>query len=365
MASIRFISPQGKLVKQKSRADKRKVGKVWEYRMQMQFRTGKKDNKRRQWFPDLPDIGCLAAAEAYVAKETGRSASVGSLASWEDCIKAWKIKKKPSETYLSDVELTVKKIKEEFNDRYPAEISKTEMSGWLREKADKFTREDIPTADLDDYIEAIKDEKLRLPFLMMLFTGERNTAICELKWENVKSDRFYITQKGEKLREILTTPVIDKILNQAKQLAGKHDNPTSTVFFNKKLTPWNKSTLVKALGRAFKKATLEHRTPHELRHTFTTRLLEQGFSPIAVAAARGDENINSQTSYTHLHIEQAHKAMLGIEKMFGGIAEKHLDFKPKPKVEKTYKIKCDCGKIHNIKASELDKYASQVRQKKP
>jgi integrase/recombinase XerC len=395
MASIRFITPKGKLVTQKSKADRRKVGKVWEYRMQMQFRTGKKDNKRRQWIPDLPDSDCMGSARAYVARESGLLVSSGNH-SWDDVFEDWKIQKDPQERTVYDFSLVKKAVEERFVGCGPWDISRQEMASWLKKKASDTSgrtankylanmramvnvsatlnglkpapwidipnfehvpakRKDIKSADLDNYIKALKDERVRLPILMLLFTGERNSAICGLTWDDLGGDRFTVTKKGGKQREILYTPIIKEIIKQAKKLWQDYGKPTHTVFFNRKNNPWSAWDLDRTVGKLFHDAKLPHITPHQLRHTFTTRAQERGLAPASIAAALGHENINTQQIYTHLNPEEGRKAMEEVgDQAFGDLAKEYLGYEKTPEKEKAFTVKCPhCKKSHKIKASDL------------
>ena len=155
--------------------------------------------------------------------------------------------------------------------------------------------------------------------------GMRNKAILELLWatgmrvselsgldfENLNLDENEITVfgKGAKERIVLVSERAKKYLKQyidvARPLIAK-DNPTpltekSPVFINKTGFRLQNKSIRNAINDIVDKIQLpKHVTPHVFRHSFATKMIENGADLRVVQELLGHASISNTQIYTHI-----------------------------------------------------------------
>ena len=164
--------------------------------------------------------------------------------------------------------------------------------------------------------------------LELLFsTGLRVSELCGLNQDlDLSRDEFSVRGKGEKVRVVFLSASAKKAVGEylkkrgdmseallvsygpsfAKASAGKKglDLP--------RITPRSVERLVKQY--AIKAGITRKVTPHTLRHSFATDLLENGADLRSVQALLGHANISTTQVYTHVtdkHLREVHKAFHG------------------------------------------------------
>lgn len=145
-------------------------------------------------------------------------------------------------------------------------------------------------------------------------TGLRVSELCSLNRNQVdlKRREFAVTGKGRKTRIVFLTPeASDKI---SKYFDRRTDN-LSAVFLShgprskqtdevvaskdaKRLTPWSIANLVRKY--AIKAGIVKKVTPHTLRHSFATTLLNNGADIRSVQEMLGHASITTTQIYTHV-----------------------------------------------------------------
>ncbi len=155
--------------------------------------------------------------------------------------------------------------------------------------------------------------------LAMLTTGVRKAELCNLKGRDIKTYRNQIvldvTGKGQRHRRIgLKNDTYSAIQNYTK--AQGNGCPDHTVYFTlgkhglcaeQSLTP----KAVDCIIQKYSKMALVRKrvTPHTLRHTFATSLLDAGVDLKTVQALMGHSHIRTTERYLHSNDDKKFEAI--------------------------------------------------------
>ena len=150
----------------------------------------------------------------------------------------------------------------------------------------------------------------RLILMFLYYTGIRLDEIVNLKWEDIDFQRGTIhlkTAKGDKERVVFFH---EKLKTFIEYFNLKKDGYVFLSNFGKK---YNKRTIQKIVSNAAKKAGISKKvTPHILRHSFATHLLEAGADIRHIQKLLGHSNLQTTQIYTHINKER----LKSIHKMF-------------------------------------------------
>ena len=115
-----------------------------------------------------------------------------------------------------------------------------------------------------------------------------------LRWDQCQGGVLsFLRTKSGKAKQILISPLIEAVLASQSQM-----HPW--VFTNSR-TGKPYATISKNLGRALARAgiTTGDVTPHTLRHTALSRMIEQGYDDYTVMAISGHSSTRMLARYTH------------------------------------------------------------------
>ncbi|HZT34727.1 MAG TPA: site-specific tyrosine recombinase/integron integrase [Nitrososphaera sp.] len=154
-------------------------------------------------------------------------------------------------------------------------------------------------------LEDVRDKAV----LELLFsTGLRVSELCNLKRDlDLSRDEFSVRGKGEKVRVVFLSSAAKAAIRAYE--AKRTDIDNDSLF---PLTPRSVERMVKK--RAIEAGITRKVTPHVIRHSFATDLLENGADLRSVQALLGHQNIATTQVYTHLtdkHLREVHKAFHG------------------------------------------------------
>lgn len=170
-----------------------------------------------------------------------------------------------------------------------------------KEAAEMLTSLDIGTEDW---------KTLNAKMLITIFynTGMRLSELINLKENHLDLSRgqLKVLGKGNKERIIPVSRAMIKEIEEYRRLKKKmFEKPGETLLVTdkgKKLYPKYAYLLVNQyLGTA---GTLDKKSPHVLRHTFATHLMNQGADLNAVRELLGHSSLASTQIYTHNSIEK-------------------------------------------------------------
>jgi site-specific recombinase XerD len=171
--------------------------------------------------------------------------------------------------------------------------------------------EKIPLAKNDGKLPVIlsKDEvqrmidstlniKHRLILMFLYYTGIRLHEIVNVKWEDIDFDRGVIhlkVTKGSKDRVIFFH---EKLKNFISEFNLKRQG---LVFLSNTGEKYDKRSIQMVVRNAAKRAGIAKRvTPHTLRHSFATHLLEGGADIRHIQNLLGHANLQTTQIYTHV-----------------------------------------------------------------
>lgn len=161
--------------------------------------------------------------------------------------------------------------------------------------------------------------------LFLLNTGLRIGEAAGLKWDSLELKTGQVTVCGQmvydklkrqyvetltKTGDIRTVPLTPEVTAMMQAHRDKHRFTQEYVFVSKS----GKCICSSAVSRNFKsiaeQAGIEPFTPHVLRHTYITRMIQSGLSPSVVQRLAGHKSISITLSvYTHISCEDAVRAV--------------------------------------------------------
>ncbi|AMQ17885.1 site-specific tyrosine recombinase/integron integrase [Thermococcus peptonophilus] len=162
----------------------------------------------------------------------------------------------------------------------------------------------------------------RLIVLLLYGAGLRVSELCNLKKDDVDIDRGLIVVRGGKGAKDRVVPIPKYLADEIRAyLESRSDNSEYLLVEERrrrkdKLSTRNVWYLLKRYGQ---KAGVEV-TPHKLRHSFATHLLEEGVDIRAIQELLGHSNLSTTQIYTKVTVEHLRKAQEKaklIEKLMG------------------------------------------------
>jgi len=149
---------------------------------------------------------------------------------------------------------------------------------------------------------------LRDYILVRLFyqTGMRLSELTGLKDADVSNDVIKVFGKRNKERMIPISSNLSTILKDYKDLKNKQFPNSSIAFIvsDKGDKVYEKFVYRKVNYYIGKVSSLEKKSPHVLRHTFATHMLNNGADLNAIKEILGHENLSATQVYTHNSFEK-------------------------------------------------------------
>ncbi|PIZ84077.1 MAG: tyrosine recombinase XerC [Candidatus Omnitrophica bacterium CG_4_10_14_0_2_um_filter_44_9] len=176
-------------------------------------------------------------------------------------------------------------------------------------KQDKFLPKFLTEADVVKLIEAPDCDTLKglrdTAILETLYsTGMRVSELCSLTDEAVDfiGATVKVMGKGKKERML---PIGERALRAIRNYLKERNIQSRAVFLNKNKKQLGPRGIRKMMDVYIRKISLkEHISPHTLRHSFATHLLDRGADLRSVQELLGHANLSSTQIYTHLTTEK-------------------------------------------------------------
>lgn len=136
--------------------------------------------------------------------------------------------------------------------------------------------------------------------LTMYTLGLRISEAIALKPENIIASQMLVRIVGKRNRE-RALPLPPSFLQALRRFWCTHRHPTCLFLNTTRTGPISRKTMSRAFKSARLRAGLPDRvTPHALRHSFATHLMESGVDTRTVQILLGHASITSTQIYTHL-----------------------------------------------------------------
>jgi len=134
-------------------------------------------------------------------------------------------------------------------------------------------------------------------------TGIRLSELIHLKVEDVKKDHVKVVGKGDKQRLIPINRTLTYKLN--KYINTNGFKTADSLFKTSQGKPLYPMYVYRVVKKALTKVTsLNKKSPHVIRHSFATHLLNKGADINAIKKMLGHENLAATQVYTHNSIER-------------------------------------------------------------
>ncbi len=159
--------------------------------------------------------------------------------------------------------------------------------------------------EVKSLINAAQFEKTKLMIKMLYSTGLRVSELVNLTPKDIdfKENIGWVRKgKGNKDRSFNLNEKLNKELTKYLE-----KNPKNKYLFSeeKPLSPRNIQLILKRLS---KRANINKKiSPHTLRHSFATHLLDRGENLLSIQELLGHENLETTKIYTHISREQIKK----------------------------------------------------------
>ena len=156
--------------------------------------------------------------------------------------------------------------------------------------------------------------RARLLLELIYGSGLRISECQSLHWNQlrIKERLVRVIGKGNKERIV---PITDTLISWLEQFrvaeieAGRAPSETSYVFLSEDGKPFGVRTLRNDIHDLLRSIGWEGKaSPHVLRHSFATHLLENGAEIMSVKEMLGHSNISTTQVYTHVNAERLREA---------------------------------------------------------
>lgn len=151
-------------------------------------------------------------------------------------------------------------------------------------------------------------EFLNLLIVLTLYhTGIRRSELINLKLSDIDSSKKSIKVLGKRNKERII-PVLDEWLQAMNAFLDAYPNSSGFLFETKKGAKLNPSIVYRAVKSNLNLVTTQpKKSPHVLRHSFATNMLENGADLNAIKELLGHSSLSATQIYTKNSLEKLKK----------------------------------------------------------
>ncbi len=184
------------------------------------------------------------------------------------------------------------------------EILKKEFGDIKTPKKDKQLPEVLSKTEVKTLIDSADNEKSRLIVSLLYSGGLRVSELVNLKVNDVNfNDNTGWVRRGKGAKDRLFT-LSSSLSQDLKSYLEGRDH----VYIFSKEKPLTTRNIQKIINGTKKRAAINKKvTPHTLRHSYATHLLESGVDIRLIQTLLGHANLNTTQMYTHISTDQIKK----------------------------------------------------------
>jgi len=184
------------------------------------------------------------------------------------------------------------------------EILKKDFAQIKIPKKEKRLPEVLTKEEVKRLIESTDNEKTRLIVSMLYSSGLRVSEIVNLKVNDLNLDeRIGWVRKGKGSKDRIFT-ISESLANNLKEFLKEKNN----IYVFSKDKPLTTRNIQKIIASLRVKAGINKKiTPHTLRHSFATHLLENGVDIRKIQFLLGHSSLNTTQIYAHVSQEEIKK----------------------------------------------------------
>lgn len=157
--------------------------------------------------------------------------------------------------------------------------------------------EPLSVAEQEQFVSSLHILRLEDDFAIRIFllTGLRLTELRMLRWEDWDTEKAVLIIRESKtetgIRNVPVLPDVGRMLQAIHDRKSASPKKTDYVFQSRTGGMLNKAHYRGICNRLTRYANMRHVTPHMLRHTFATRMVEAGADPKSLSLILGHRSV--------------------------------------------------------------------------
>ena len=194
---------------------------------------------------------------------------------------------------------------------YTNEVHKRGITGVKTPKIDKSLPVVLTKDEVVNLIAVVPRKRSQILLKLLYASGLRVSELVNLHLGDIEGTSIMVRHgKGGKDR----MTILPQSLATEVQQYIRHHRLTNLLFPSRKGTALTTRNVQAIIVRAAKRAGInKHVTPHKLRHSFATHLLEAGTDVRVIQELLGHSNLQTTQIYTHVSRDQLNKVHSPLE----------------------------------------------------
>src|SRR3989344_85558 len=172
--------------------------------------------------------------------------------------------------------------------------------------------------ELKALFKATKHGRNRLILEFLYSTGCRVSEASKLRVDDLELEEGIARVKGGKGNKDRIIVLSKQWISDIKRYLKKKKKKSEFVFSKKNAKPISSDSIQRIVKEAAEKAGIAKEvTPHKLRHSFATHLLESGENIRKIQELLGHSNLSTTQIYTQVSTEELRKVVSPLDKLRG------------------------------------------------